>query len=146
MISYTPPPGLVIGDLTVPGTLTVTGPITTAGTVNAGVVIASGSISGASLSVSGTIVGTALALAGTLGKWAFGTAALTSGVGTIPTGLGTVLSAGAYPLGANIGLGTISSLQADFSLASSGSVIFRGLAAGVVFSANATVAWHAFGR
>lgn len=98
------------------------------------------------LSAPGTATLGVLSLGGTVGRWAFGTAALTSGVGTIATGLASVISASASPLGGNIGVGTISSLQVDLSLASSGSVIVRGLAAGLAFSANATVSWQAFGQ
>lgn len=90
----------------------------------------------------------ALSLGGTAGRWSFGTAGLASGVGTVATGIPTVVSAwGASVSGVQGGAGSMSSVVVDLSLGASGSVIFRGLAGTLAFTGNnGTVAWAAFGQ
>lgn len=150
-ISYTPPQGITAGNANVGGTLTVTGPVSagsivTAGTTNTGVLLASGSVRGSPLTTAGTLIGAYLTLGGTTGRWAFGTVGLTSGVGTIATGLTTVQGAFANAIGGNsIGAGSLTSVQLDLTLGGAGSVIMRGLTAALPFSSNSTVTWGAFG-
>ena len=86
-------------------------------------------------------------LGGTVAKWAFGTAALTSGVGTIGLpGFTRVLTATASPiLGEAPGLGSFTTVMVDLSLAASGSIIFHAGAGTLPYSNNGTVSWHAFG-
>lgn len=88
-----------------------------------------------------------ITLGGTAGRWAFGTVGLASGVGTIATGLTTVVSAGGFSVsGVQGGAGSLSSVVVDNSLFSSGSVIFRGLAGTLAFTGNnGTINWLAFG-
>lgn len=98
--------------------------------------------------VGGTITVTGVALlGGTAARWSFGTVGLASGVGTVATGLTTVVSAWANSLsGVQGGAGSMSSAVIDPSLFASGSVIFRGLAGTLAFTGNnGTVAWAAFG-
>jgi len=116
--------------------------------VNAGANANSGSVTfSGSLSVTGVIGAPAITLGGTAGRWAFGTVGLASGVGTIATGLTTVVSAGGWSVsGVQGGLGSMSSVVVDNSLFSSGSVIFRGLAGTLAFTgSNGTVNWFAIG-
>lgn len=84
---------------------------------------------------------------GTVGRWSYGTVGLASGVGTIATGLTTVVSAwGASVSGVQGGAGSMSSVVVDLSLSGAGSVIFRGLAGTLAFTGNnGTVSWCAFG-
>ena len=88
-----------------------------------------------------------ITLGGTLAKWAFGTTALTSGVGTIGVpGFTRVLSVSANPiLGEAPGLGSFTTLMVDLSLAASGSIIFHAGAGTLPYSNNGTVSWMAFG-
>lgn len=88
-----------------------------------------------------------ITLGGTAGRWAFGTVGLASGVGTIATGLTTVVSAGAFSVsGVQGGAGSMSSVVSDLSLSASGSVILRGLAGTLAFTGNnGTASWFAFG-
>ena len=112
------------------------------GNANSGSVIFSGSVS-----ITGVIGAPAITLGGTAGRWAFGTVGLASGVGTIATGMTTVVSAGGFSVsGVQGGLGSMSSVVVDNSLFSSGSIIFRGLAGTLAFTgSNVTVNWMAFG-
>ncbi len=108
--------------------------------VAAGGVISVGSVNGLSAP-------SGITLGGTPGRWAFGTVGLASGVGTIATGLTTVVSAQANVIsGVQGGAGSMSSAVADMSLSASGSVIWRGLAGTLAFTgSNGTIAWLAFG-
>ncbi len=101
-----------------------------------------------SVSVTGVIsAANGITLAGTPGRWSFGTVGLASGVGTIATGLTTVVSAWANVIsGVQGGAGSMSSAVADMSLSASGSVIWRGLAGTLAFTGNnGTIAWAALG-
>lgn len=116
--------------------------------VNAGAQSLSGSVTvSGSLSVTGPLGAPNITLGGTQGKWAFGTAGLASGVGTIATGLTTVVMAQANVIsGVQGGAGSMSSAVYDDSLRASGSVIFRGLAGTLAFTGNnGTIAWFAMG-
>lgn len=116
--------------------------------VNAGANANSGSVTfSGSLSVTGVIGAPAITLGGTAGRWAFGTVGLASGVGTVATGLTTVVSAGGFSVsGVQGGAGSMSSVVVDNSLFSSGSIIFRGLAGTLAFTGNnGTVNWMALG-
>jgi autotransporter passenger strand-loop-strand repeat protein len=87
-----------------------------------------------------------ITLGGTIGRWAFGTATLTSGIGTIATGMIRVHSANANTvLGQDPGLGTHTATIVDLSLSAAGSVIFRAAAGTLPFTANTVIAWQAFG-
>lgn len=116
--------------------------------VNAGGQAFSGSmvVSG-SLSVTGVVAAPLLTLGGTAGRWAFGTLGLASGVGSVQTGLTTVVSAWCNSLSAvQGGAGSMSSAVIDPVNFANGSVIFRGLAGTLAFTGNnGTVAWAAFG-
>lgn len=96
--------------------------------------------SGGTLNITGVFL-----LGGTQLKSAYGTATISSGVGTIATGLTTLVGFVATAIGANIGAGTFSGLQYDPSLSSSGSAIVRGLTGSLAYSANGTFSWIAFG-
>ena len=116
--------------------------------VNAGANANSGSVTfSGSVSVTGVIGAPSITLGGTAGRWAFGTAGLASGVGTIATGLANVVSAGGWSVsGVQGGAGSMSSVVVDNSLFSSGSVIFRGLAGTLAFTgSNGTINWFAIG-
>lgn len=96
-------------------------------------------------SISG-IQATTITLGGTQGRWAFGTAALTSGVGTVATGLTRVMSANANTiLGEASGNGSATGVHVDLTLSGAGSVIFRALAGTLGYSAGATISFSAFG-
>ncbi len=125
------------GSLQNAGAVSNSGPQTFSGSVT---------VSG-SLSVTGVIGAPAITLNGTQGRWAFGTVGLASGVGTIATGLATVVSAGGWSVsGVQGGLGSMSSVVIDNSLFSSGSVIFRGLSGSLAFTgSNGTINWFAIG-
>lgn len=112
------------------------------GQSNSGSVVFSGSVS-----VTGVIGAPAITLGGTLAKWAYGTTALTSGVGTIGVpGFTRVLSANANPiLGEAPGLGSFTTVMVDLSLAGAGSIIFHAGAGTLPYSNNGTVSWMAFG-
>jgi hypothetical protein len=114
----------------------------TSGVTMAGSVTVSGS-----LSVTGIVSAPLLTLGGTPGRWAYGTVGLASGVGTIATGLTTVVSVQSNVVsGVQGGLGSMSSAVADLSLSASGSVIFRGLSGTLAFTGtNGTICWLAFG-
>lgn len=89
---------------------------------------------------------TTMSIGGTLGRWAFGTAALASGVGTIATGMNRVLAANANAiLGEASGNGSATGVHVDLSLSAAGSVIFRALAGTLGYAAGATISWNAFG-
>lgn len=103
--------------------------------------------SGGSIQNTGGMSASSLMLGGTAGRWSFGTVGLASGVGTVATGLTTVVSAGGWSVsGVQGGLGSMSSVVVDNSLFSAGSVIFRGLAGTLAFTGNnGTVNWFAMG-
>jgi hypothetical protein len=111
-------------------------------------ILAGGSFQNAGgMSLGAGVSVTNLTMGGTLGRWAFGTAGLTSGVGTIATGLNRVVSANAAPvLGEAQGVGSAAFAFTDLSLSAAGSAIFRlGSVGGAVWAANGTIAWQAFG-
>ncbi len=112
------------------------------GNSNSGSVTFSGSVS-----ITGVIGAPAITLGGTAGRWAFGTAGLASGVGTVATGLPNIVSAGGWSVsGVQGGLGSMSSVVVDNSLFSVGSIIFRGLAGTLAFTgSNGTINWFAIG-
>lgn len=114
---------------------------------NAGANSNSGSVTfSGSLSVTGVIGAPALTLGGTLGRWSFGTSALTAGLGTIATGLNRVVAANAVTvLGEPPSAGSALFVLVDLSLSASGSVIYRAGSANGQFGAGATVSWAAFG-
>lgn len=128
------------------GTLTVA----TGGSINVesgGVInIASGgSLTGNGVNLTAPVFNN-ITVGGTLGRFAFGTVGLTSGLGTIATGLTRVVSAQAAGiLGEPPNIGSVHWVLADLSLSASGSVIFRAGSANGQFGANATIAWSAWG-
>lgn len=111
--------------------------------------IASGGsiVNGGGIALAGNVSATSLTLGGTLGRWSFGTSALTSGVGTVATGLTRVYAANANAiLGEAQGAGSASHVMLDLSLAGAGSVIYRlGSVGGGVWAANGTISWQAMG-
>jgi hypothetical protein len=100
-----------------------------------------------SVSVTGVIAAPAITLGGTIGKWSFGTATLTSGVGTLGfPGFTRVMSANAnIILGEASGLGSPTSVHTDYTLAGAGSVIFRAVAGTIGYAANVNIGYNAFG-
>jgi hypothetical protein len=116
---------------------------------NAGGQSYSGSVTfSGSVSITGVVsAANGITLGGTAGRWAYGTVGLASGVGTIATGLTTVVSAWANVIsGVQGGAGSMSSAVADMSLSASGSVIWRGLAGTLAFTGNnGTICWAALG-
>jgi len=115
---------------------------------NAGGISLGGSVAfSGSASFTGAVGAPNLALGGTLARWSFGTAGLTSGVGTIATGMTRVVSANANAiLGEAQAAGSASHVMIDLSLSGAGSVIYRlGSVGGAVWAANGTIAWQAFG-
>ena len=142
-MSYNTPVRLLQG-----GSTQEVGPSGTISIVSGGSIqVASGAIinvaSGGTLNVAG-----AFQVGGTAGRFAFGTAGLASGVGTIATGLTTIVSVSANVIsGVQGGAGSMSSAVYDDSLRASGSAIFRGLAGTLAFTGNnGTIAWIAFGN
>jgi hypothetical protein len=97
---------------------------------------------GGTINVTGVML-----LGGTAARWAFGTLGLAAGVGSVQTGLTTVVAAWANSLsGVQGGAGSMSSAVIDPVNFANGSVIFRGLAGTLAFTGNnGTVAWAAFG-
>jgi hypothetical protein len=115
---------------------------------NAGGQSSSGSqVFSGSVSVTGVIGAPAITLGGTLGKWAFGTLSLTSGVGTLGVpGFTRVLSANANAvLGEASGNGSATGVHIDLSLSGAGSVIFRALAGTLGYAANQVITYNCFG-
>jgi hypothetical protein len=116
-------------------------------------ILAGGSIqnaggqSAASMAVTTLSVTNPITLGGTTAKWAFGTVALASGVGTIGLpGFTRVLSANANAiLGEASGNGSATGVHIDLSLSGAGSIIFRALAGTLGYGAGATVSWQAYG-
>jgi hypothetical protein len=115
-------------------------------------VLAGGSVryaAGAGFSADSVVAGT-LSLGGTVGRWAFGSATLTSGTVPIFTGLGTVFAASITPVTAGInagtGAGTATSFQIDLSRATNGTVFALGVTGTVAFTGAGTVTWIAMGR
>lgn len=90
-----------------------------------------------------------ITIGGTSGRWAFGSAALTSGTVMVYTGLSQVVDAGATPITAGInagtGAGTATSFQIDLSRAANGSVFFLSLTGTLAFTGAGTITWRAFG-
>ena len=88
-----------------------------------------------------------ITLGGTVGKWSFGTATLTSGVGTLGfAGFTRVLGATAnIILGEASGNGSATGVHVDLTLSGAGSVIFRALAGTLGYAANQVISYHAFG-
>ena len=114
-------------------------------------ILAGGSVQnagGASFGAGATFAGT-VSIGGTAGRWAFGSAVLTSGTVMIYTGLSQVVSAAVSPLTAGInagtGAGTATSFQYDFSRAANGSIFALGLTGTSAFTGAGTVTFHAFG-
>lgn len=115
---------------------------------NAGGQSSSGSqVFSGSVSVTGVIAAPAITLGGTIGKWAFGTATLTSGVGTLGfPGFTRVISVNANPiLGEASGLGSPTGVQTDYTLAGAGSIIFRVVAGTLGYGANVNIGYQALG-
>lgn len=114
-------------------------------------VLSGGSIvvaSGGSIQAAGAVhITGVLTLGGTVLRAAYGTAALTSGVGTIATGLTRAYAAVANAiLGEAQGAGSASHVMYDPSLSGAGSLIFRlGSVGGGVWAANGTISWLAHG-
>jgi len=100
-----------------------------------------------SVSVTGVIAAPVITLGGTIGKWAFGTTTLTSGVGTLGfPGFTRVMSANAnIILGEASGLGSATSVHTDYTLAGAGSVIFRAVAGTIGYGANINIGYSAMG-
>lgn len=104
-----------------------------------------GSLTGNGVNLTAPVVSN-ITIGGTLGRWAFGTVGVTTGLGTIATGLTRVTSAVAVPiLGEAPNIGSAHWVLADLSLSASGSVIFRVGSANGQFGANATISWGAWG-
>jgi hypothetical protein len=115
---------------------------------NAGGQSFSGSVTfSGSLSVTGVIAAPILTLGGTTAKWAFGTATLTSGVGTLGfPGFTRILAATANDvLGEASGNGSATGVHVDLTLSGAGSVIFRALAGTLGYGANQVISYQAFG-
>lgn len=94
----------------------------------------------------GTFPGT-VSIGGTVGKWAFGSATLTSGTAQIFTGLTQIVGASVHPLGASpgTGAGTATSFQLEASRFANGTIIALGLIGTFNFGGAGTVLWTAFG-
>src|SRR5512138_2366800 len=108
-------------------------------------IAAGGSLTGNGVNLTAPVVSN-ITIGGTLGRWAFGTVGLTSGLGTIATGMTRVISANAAGLlGEAPSIGSVHWVLADLSLSGAGSVILRAGSANGQFGANCTVAWQAFG-
>jgi hypothetical protein len=88
-----------------------------------------------------------ITLGGTVGKWAFGTTTLTSGVGTLGfPGFTRVMGVTANViLGEASGLGSPTSVHTDYTLAGAGSVIFRAVAGTLGYAANVNIGYSGFG-
>lgn len=88
-----------------------------------------------------------ITLGGTTGKWSFGTATLTSGVGTLGfPGFTRVMGANAnIILGEASGLGSPTSVHTDYTLSGAGSIIFRAVAGTIGYAANVNIGFNAFG-
>ena len=94
----------------------------------------------------GTFAGT-ISIGGTAGRWAFGSATLTSGTSQIYTGLAQIVSAHVHPIGASpgTGAGTATSFSIEPSRFANGSIIALGLIGTFNFGGAGTVLWTAFG-
>ncbi len=125
------------GSLQNAGAVSNSGPQTFSGSVT---------VSG-SLSVTGPLGAPNITLGGTIGKWAFGTAALTSGVGTIGVpGFTRVLAATSnVVLGEAAGAGSTTSVQVDLSLSGAGSIIFHTAIGTLPGNVSGTVVWMCWG-
>jgi len=116
--------------------------------VNAGGQAFSGSVTfSGSASFTGPIAAPSITLGGTIGKWAYGTVALTAGLGTLGIpGFTRVFAASANAvLGEAPNIGSVHWVLCDYSLAGAGSVIFRAGSANGQFGAGATVSYIAIG-
>lgn len=109
-------------------------------------VAAGGSITGNGVSLTAPVFNI-ITLGGTAFRASYGTTGLTSGVGTVATGLTRVFSANANTiLGEAQSVGSASHVMVDLSLSGAGSVIYRiGSVGGGVWAANGTVSWQAVG-
>ena len=88
--------------------------------------------------------GAGFSIGGTVFRAAYGTVGLTSGVGTIATGLTRAFSAQAVPVG-RPGAGSTLFVAIDLSLSGAGSVIMYAGSANGSFTGDSTVSWSAFG-
>ncbi len=133
------------------GTLSILagGSLQNAGAVsNSGPQVFSGSVTvSGSLSATGPVGAPLITLGGTTAKWAFGTAALTSGVGTIGVpGFTRVLAATSnVVLGEASGAGSTTSVQIDLSLSGAGSIIFHTAIGTLPGNVSGTVVFMCFG-
>jgi hypothetical protein len=115
---------------------------------NAGGQAFSGSVTfTGSAAFTGVIAAPSIILGGTVGKWAFGTTTLTSGVGTLGfPGFTRVMGVTANViLGEASGLGSPTSVHTDYTLAGAGSVIFRAVAGTLGYAANVNIGYSGFG-
>ncbi len=106
-------------------------------------IAAGGSFTGAGVNLTAPVFNS-ITLGGTVLRAAYGTAALTSGVGTIATGLTRVFSANATPIG-QPGLGSMLTVTHDLSLSGAGSVIFWAGSQAGSFTGGGTISWQAMG-
>lgn len=108
-------------------------------------VASGGSITGNGVNLTAPVFNT-MTLGGTVFRAAYGTVGLTTGLGTIATGLTRVFAASASGiLGEAPSIGSVHWVLMDYSLAASGSIILRAGSANGQFGANATVSWMAMG-
>lgn len=102
-----------------------------------------GSLTGNGVSLTAPVFNT-MTLGGTVFRAAYGTVALTAGVGTIATGLTRAFSAGGAIIG-RPGLGSLLTVTTDMSLSDTGSVIYYAGTQAGSYTGNATINWFAFG-
>lgn len=90
-----------------------------------------------------------VSIGGTVGRWAFGSATLTSGTAHVFTGLTQVVAAQATPvtggINAGTGAGTATGFQLDLSRAANGTAIFLGVTGTSAFTGAGTITFQAFG-
>lgn len=106
-------------------------------------IAAGGSLTGSGVSLTAPVFNT-ITLGGTVFRAAYGTAALTSGVGTVATGLTRAFSAGGAIIG-QPGAGSAYYTTHDLSLSAAGSVIYWAGSSIGSFTGNATISWWALG-
>ncbi len=109
-------------------------------------IAAGGSIAGAGVNLTAPVFNI-MTVGGTIGKFAFGTQPLTSGVGTIGVpGFTRVFSATANEiLGEASGAGTTTTVQIDLSLSGAGSIIFHTSIGTLPAAVGGTVSWMCWG-
>ncbi len=109
-------------------------------------IAAGGSFTGNGVSLTAPVFNI-MTLGGTIGKWAFGTQPLTSGVGTIGIpGFTRVFAATANEiLGEASGAGSTTTVQIDLTLSGAGSIIFHTSIGTLPAAVGGTVSWMAFG-